>query len=290
VLKQCLRLEIKKAIQNRYFVASIAIGCLIALVLFFTQAGAMTQYFRDFATNQAEGGVQGNPFLPMFTVFNQWLGGLSFGLAPTVFFFIFPLLISIPYGWSHAYEQRNGYIRQMVLRMGRRQYYVSKYAATFISAGLAMVIPLLFSFLISLIVFPAITPDVSYYTSYGVFAEALMSQWYYSQPFLYVGAYLLLDFFFCGLLGGIAFAIAASVKNRITCMLAPFFIAILFEYLNRTAFPPQYAFPEFSPLNFLHPAQFAHRASWIVIIAEAVLLVWLTLGVTMLSSKKREIY
>ncbi len=81
-----------------------------------------------------------------YTVFSTWIGGDGYSLGASVYFFIFPLLISIPYGWSYCEEKKNGYIGAVVAKAGKTSYFLAKYIAVFLTGGLAMVIPLFLTF------------------------------------------------------------------------------------------------------------------------------------------------
>ena len=85
----------------------------------------------------------------------------------------------------------------MVIRAGKMPYYLAKYAALFVSGGLAVVTPLLFNFLLTAMFIPAVRPDPSYLTAYGIGPASFLSMLFYAHPFLYVFAYLLIDFLFC---------------------------------------------------------------------------------------------
>ena len=146
-----------------------------------------------------------NTYEAIFTLYNHWIGGEPFSLGTTIYFFVFPLLVTIPYGWSYCEEKTSGYIRSMVVKAGKKNYYLAKYTSVFVSGGLAMIIPLLFNFLLTSLIFPAITPEVIYDTTTGVFGESLMSNVYYTNPLVYVSIYLLIDFVFCGLIACISY-------------------------------------------------------------------------------------
>lgn len=228
----------------------------------------------------------------METLFNHWIGGEAISIGSASLFFIFPLLIAIPYGWSYCAEQRNGYIRIMVLRSGRLQYYVSKYIAVFLSGGLAMVIPLAFNFLLTAMFVPAILPDPSYVTGGLLVGTSLMSFFFYSSPFLYIFLYLLLDFAFCGLIACISYALATFIKSRVAVVLLPFFILLAFKYISESLIYTSHTgkYKELSPMYFLRPAGMRLEASWLIIIVEAAVIFLFTILMTVVRGRRHEIY
>ncbi|MFP3154662.1 hypothetical protein LQZ18_09595 [Lachnospiraceae bacterium ZAX-1] len=204
---------------------------------------------------------------------------------------MFPLLAAIPYAWSYCEEKNSGYQRNIVVRSGKTQYFLSKYIAIFLSGGLTMVIPLAFNFLLTAMVFPAVTPNVIYDTAYGIFGSSLMSALYYSNPFLYLLFYLLIDFVFAGLVACIGFMVSFFVKYYVATIIVPLFLMLGVHYFRQfvyTSYAIQYK--EISPLYFLRPVQSAYRASWLIILAEIAALLLMTVVPLLLWERKREIY
>lgn len=109
-MQKVLRTEIKKAIMTGYFIISIAIGILISMLGLVYNVGL-------FCGNQRYDGM--NPCYEAFTLFNHWIGGEGFSLGSSLYFFVFPILIAIPYGWSYCGEQKSGYMSQMIVRTGK---------------------------------------------------------------------------------------------------------------------------------------------------------------------------
>lgn len=289
-MKNIVRLEIRKAFQNKLFWSAVIIGAAITLLSFVYYTGL---YMDQAQQKQAvmDTSVIFNPMTESFVLFNSWIGGEPFSMGSSIYFFAFPLLVAIPYGWSYCEEKKNGYIRDMVIRSGRTPYYFAKYIAVFLSGGAAMSIPLVFNFLMSAMIFPAVTPNVIYDTMYGVFGGSLMSILYYTAPFLYIIAYLCIDFVFGGLIACISFAMTSVIKNQVGVVAAPFFLILALHYSRRlvyTSFTVHYK--EISPLFFLRPAQAAYAASWTVIIVEAVILFLVTMSVSMIWERRHEIF
>lgn len=179
-------------------------------------------------------------------------------------------------------------MRNMVIRCGKTNYFAAKYLAVFVSGGLAMLLPLVFNLLLVAMFLPIATP-VPYYAMYtGIWASSLMSMLYYSQPFLYLLLYLLIDFIFCGLLACLSFAVTALIKNRVAVVLAPFLVLLAVQYSRRLVIFS--ASKEISPMAFLHPMPVGKDAAWGVILLEAAVLLVFTLCMTVVRGHKNEIY
>lgn len=283
-----IRLECKKAVFNKFFLLAILIGCGITASSFVPD---IQPYYRDLSLLQK---VQGsyNPCLPLESLFNHWIGSEAISAGSGNFFFIFPLLIAIPYGWSYCAERRSGYLRSVVLRAGRLRYYGAKYLAVFVSGGLAMVIPLLFNFLVTALFVPAVTPDPSYITGYGISGTSLLSLLFYTRPFLYIFLYLLLDFAFCGLLTCLCFALAAFIKSRVAVVVLPLFILLAFQYFCNSFIYASFTgiHKELSPMYFLRPVPAAYDTSWAIIGVEAAILFLFTFFFSVVRGARHEIY
>ena len=292
MLWNTVKLECRKAICNKYFLLVVLIGCAIT---FFSLIPNLQSYYKDIndiKNFEKEFSVIYNSMAPIETVFNHWIGGEAYTPGSADFFFLFPLLVSIPYGWSYCAEKRSGYIKNAVIRSGRGQYYFSKYTALFLSGGLAMVIPLLFNFLLVCMFIPAVTPDPSYLTSYGIISSSFLSMLFYSNPFLYVAIYLIVDFIFCGLIACMCFAFTEFIKSRVIVVLLPFFTLLGFNYIcfSFIYISSNVIYTELSPMSFLRPAPAAYGTNWIVIVIEGAILFLFTFLITVVRGRRNEIY
>ncbi|HIT90010.1 MAG TPA: hypothetical protein IAC41_06295 [Candidatus Merdenecus merdavium] len=290
-MKYLIKMEIKKAIKNRFFLIAVLIGGAITVLslIYNYQIYHEHQLMLRYVRGNSE--VVQNPLYPMFTVFNNWIGGEPFSLGSSLYFFVFPLLVALPYGWSYCEEKTSGYHRYVVAKTGKTKYFLSKYLAVFISGGLAMVIPLIFNFITAMLIFPAITPIVVYDTAYGVFGGSLMSKLYYTIPFIYLLVYLIIDFVFCGLIACLAFVGSVFIKYKAVVVILPQMLLLLFHYVRQYVYVSggtQYK--EISPLFFLRPVQSAYRASWVIILVEMLILFVVTFGICVLGEKRNEIY
>jgi hypothetical protein len=292
MLWNTIKLECKKAICNIFFLAAILIGCAIT---FLTLAPRLQSYYHDMEMNKivsAQEGVLYNSYMRIETLFSHWIGSDAITPGSTNYFFLFPLLIAIPFGWSYCAERRSGYVRNMVIRAGRTHYHLSKYMGLFLSGGLAMTIPLLFNFLLTAMFIPAVKPDPSYITSYGIISSSFLSMIFYTRPFLYVFLYLLIDFVVCGLIACLCFTVGVFVRIRIVAVLAPFFILLSFHYLcySFVYTQPGVVYTELSPMAFLRPVAAAYNTNWLVVLLWGVALFGITFGLSVIRGRRHQIY
>ena len=264
-----LKLELKKAFKNKFFWISVVLGCLITLLSFEHMVNMYYEGMSAISGNSTD--IIYDPHIGINTVFNCWIGGEPFSLGSSIYFFVFPLLIALPYGWSYSEERKCGYRRMMITKTGKKKYYCAKYVAVFLSGGVAMVLPLIFNFWMTLLVVPAILPDVTMNMFYGVFGGSFLAELYYTVPFLYVAIYLFIDFVYCGFLVCICMAVSGIVRQKWGVVLIPFllllFVHVITDYIYSD---PSVAYKELSPLYFLRGVEVRYSFSGSIILLFAI--------------------
>ncbi|MCI9639902.1 MULTISPECIES: hypothetical protein [unclassified Emergencia] len=291
MLWNIVKLECKKAICNKFFILVVVIGIGIT---FLSLIPSLESYLQDMEAHlriSEEFGLR-NPLMPMETLFNHWIGGEPHSTGSQDYFLLFPLLISIPYGWSYCAERRSGYEKNVVIRTGRLRYYFAKYLALFLSGGLAMVLPQLFNFLLAAMFFPAVTPSAVYDTAYGISASSFMSMLFYTRPFLYVILYLFIDFLLCGLIACLCFVLSVLVKRPVMVTLLPFFLLLGFSYLCQSFVyrSSTVIYTELSPMTFLRATPATYDTNGFVVFGWAAVLFLLTFLPVVLRGIRHEIY
>ena len=151
---RCVKAELRKAFQNRMFLISLAVG-LLACGMDVVQNALTVRRLTE--TMLELEGISTSP--EGFSLFTQWIAvnGTTFGNI--VFYFVWPILAVLPFGWSYTEERRSGLFDQIVSRVGRRTYFVSKYAAVFVSGGAAVALPVLADLLANALVCPYCVPE-----------------------------------------------------------------------------------------------------------------------------------
>ena len=283
-----LKLELKKAFKNKFFWISVVLGCLITLLSFEHMVNMYYEGMSAISGNSTD--IIYDPHIGINTVFNCWIGGEPFSLGSSIYFFVFPLLIALPYGWSYSEERKCGYRRMMITKTGKKKYYCAKYVAVFLSGGVAMVLPLIFNFWMTLLVVPAILPDVTMNMFYGVFGGSFLAELYYTVPFLYVAIYLFIDFVYCGFLVCICMAVSGIVRQKWGVVLIPFllllFVHVITDYIYSD---PSVAYKELSPLYFLRGVEVRYSFSGSIILLFAIGLLVISL-IGIIKEYRTEIY
>lgn len=266
-MKSILKLEIKKAFRNKFFWISILIGSLITLLSFIPNVNYYFQNVANIQNGITDTGIISDPHACINTVFNSWIGGEPFSLGTSIYFFVFPLLTALPYGWSYSEEKQNGYRRLMVTKTGKKAYYTAKYLAVFLSGGVAMIFPLLLNFWMVSLVIPAVLPDVTACIYYAVFGSSFLAELYYTVPFLYVTLYMVIDFLFCGLLACVSFAVSGVIRQKWVAVIVPFLFLLFVHTATRFVYSNSgMIYREISPLYFLRGVEARYSSSGIIIL------------------------
>lgn len=80
MLKRMIRLELRKALKNKWFYGAIFIGCAITMLSF---ADKIDLYQNGLLTQEREGS---NPMQAASGLFNLWIGGEPFSLGGAIYF------------------------------------------------------------------------------------------------------------------------------------------------------------------------------------------------------------
>jgi hypothetical protein len=288
-MKNVVRLELGKAFKNWRFLLSILIGCALNIgsaVIRIQSYYSDSSYFQKIAS----AGIISNPVVEAESFYNRWIGADAYTLFATLFFYLAPLLCTIPFAWSYCQERNRYYERNMVVRCGRYRYYSAKWIATFCAGGLAVLIPVLLNILVVSMFVPARTPSIDYVIySYGIYYPELGSKLLYTMPALYVCMRLLIIFVFCGLLAVLGMSIAYITKNQVAVLITSFFICVALQFIEGGVFAFSKYSASLSPINFLGQIGNTSKFLWGVLL-EGGIIAAITIISTCVRGKRHEIY
>jgi hypothetical protein len=202
-------------------------------------------------------------------------------------FTLLPLLACIPYGWSAGKERVESYLANEMIRCGRKNYYLCKYIATFLSGAIAVTIPLIFNLLLTAMFLPAIKPDVDYLMYYAVRYGAFAADLLYTHPLLYVAVYLCLDFIFAGLFACMSMALGNFINHSIPVLVLPFMGLLALRYAKSILFYEYHV--EISPLDFLHSTAVINPTKGWIVLLEGSLFLILTFIAGVKMGEKRDV-
>jgi len=270
-MKQILKNEFERALKNKLILVSLIIGLGITVSHFILN---VLPFYNNFYP-------EGAPY--MLTAFHKWMGGEDNNVQPTLYYLVVPIIISLPYLGTIKSDSESGYIKNVFTRIGKKQYYISKYIVTFVTAGVLSVIPLIVNFLLTAMILPATIPQSS--TSlYPIFSYHMMGDLFYEKPYAYLGIYIIIDLIYFGLLTTIGLTVSYISDNKFVVTLSPFILYLIVYAVTMVTGKDQYC-----PFGFLRPSQ--PVVSNIVIIGiEMIILLILGGGVFLYVGNKKETF
>lgn len=276
-MRTSLRTELYKALHNRMFFSALGIGIIISLINVVQCSGTVQEYTNWLLRVISEGRSMSTSYIG-FSLFINWMGTNLISFSRSLFFFIWPVLAAMPYGWSYSSERRSGYYNQVASRSSRKRYFCSKYIAVFVSGGLAVAVPLLFDLLANALVSPDAVPDVTLMIqpiSNGCFLSGL----YYTHPWVFALIWCFVDFLWGGIAACTCFLVGAKIRLQVIVMLVPFMIFVLLDGLNTTVRRFMLLYQTFSPLQLAQPITMSANPGWVVFSVMGVLfLLTVTVG------------
>lgn len=255
VLKQ----ELSQVFRRLSFWSALILGTFLSLVHYIREVllpYQTPQYIAQFI-------AQGN----LLSVFNLWLGSSFTTLEAYLFFLILPALAALPFAGSFCEELQTGFLRVKLLSCRhKRDYYHAKALAVFLAGGFTVIVPLLLNLLCTAATVPAFVPIASS-ARFSIFPSSMWAELYYSHPWVYTVAYLIIIFVFSGLFAQIALVVSYHLQNRIMVLLSPMLLYVFLYGICSTL-----SIGQFAPFCFLPLDQPVFGVSVKIIIVEAVLL------------------
>lgn len=272
-MKDILRVEMKRAVSNRSLMFSVLIGMSIAI---FHEISYVLP-----ATKQIDILIEHGVY--PYSLFNSWLGAMLTTLPNTLFYFILPIVATIPYAMSYFDDCKSGVIKNICIRTKKEYYLLSKYIAVFSSAAFSIAFSLCFSLWLTALSVPALTPDAST----GVFTiidKNMWSQLFYRHPFVYTFLYIFIDAIFAGLFSTLSLMITHFTDNKFVVILTPFIVYLIVYFIVELNFDSKY-----DPVHFLNPSQPVF-SSPLIIVTFGVVLFIVSFGGFYYRSKRDEIF
>lgn len=272
-MKRLLKVELSRSLTSKSMLSALIIGLIIVLAQVFQEVIPASRFIEE--------GLKYNK--PMFfpgSAFMHWISQ-SISMETFLYYMILPILATIPFVDSFFTDKKSGYIKNVLIRAKKKDYYISKYMATFISGGLAVVIPLIVSFLITSMILPSMLPEV---TNGGVFPTSMWSKLFYTNPYFYVLGYLIIDFIFSGLIATIALSVSLIADYRFAVLIAPFLIYIFIYSLGTSL-----GIIDYQPFFFLQSGGY-FNSRFSVILIEMIILGAITSTTFLIKGGKEDIY
>lgn len=225
-MKTLIKIEFERAFRSKGLLISLIVGAAIAIIQFAVVVFPVSRNILEFF----DGSVNTYPR----SVFKWWMGVDSIHPYLRIYVIIFPLLAAIPYASSYFEDRKHGYIKSMCTRVRRRQYLISKYAAVFVTGGIAVTLPMLLNLLLTASVLPSLVPVGN--GMFGVGSVCMYSDLFYVHPYLYTFLYMIMYFVYGGVFATLALVCSLIFDYSFFVLLFPFVIyyglGIIAPYIN----------------------------------------------------------
>lgn len=223
-----LKIEIKRAFTSKKFYIALLIGLGIAIVQSVT---GIRQELEDQRICELYKLYEKDRFTQSSSLYT-WMFGNMVNVEQYIFFIIFPFIATLPHASSFFEDKKNGMYRVMVLKCGKMKYFISKYIAVFLSGGAAILIPIVFNLLTTMMFIPTVKPET---TSgiYAVWSKTMIGDMFYSRPALYLTIFIITDVLAAGFFATISIIVSYLTEYKFVVEMAPLFIYIfLFSFLG----------------------------------------------------------
>ncbi len=255
-MKKVFKNEMRRAFLGHTMAFVLLFECILAVLHFIIYG------IGDLGTVDWMLSLEKNPYRAPYSVFMIWMGGNTYNLPGFIYTMLLPLLAVLPYGASYFDDIKSGFAKNVYLRTKRMPYLKVKYAVAFLCGGVVAIAPLCINFLLMLMIYPALLPEISS-CLYSIYATVMWYQLFYTHPFLYVGGFLIILFVFGGLISGLGMAFGLLADYRYIVISMPLLIHIfLYALANLTLYG------NISPVYYLLPG--SGMASGKVILLEFI--------------------
>ena len=267
-MKNEWKTEWYRATHSNYFKVAMLIGGFISLAHFVLCVCPLYQFLDE--------------ELYPFSVYGKWIGIDNISVYSSMYYFLLPILIALPFVGTLKEDLRTGYVRNVFIRVDKCSYYIAKFSVNFVVAGMITVIPLILNFILTAMVLPLVKPQSGSFL-FPIYQCHFLGDFYYEHPFCYVVIYLILNFIFMGLLSVTGLLAAFFCERVFSAMLTPFMVYLLLYALTQIT-----GWHEVCPFAFLRPGQ--PITTNIVIVAIEIGLLLGAGGIYYYVGEKKEIY
>ncbi len=252
-MSSILKIELRRAFINKIFLIALALGLCFAIAHLLV---VVIPYGVGDAWAAWRTGTKGS--YP-FSVYNTWLGATGYSIFTTLYYFILPLIVCLPYADSLYMDITSGYAANVISRIGKTRYFAAKAIAVFLSAGIVAILPLVINFLTAALFVPLLMPDPLAGT-FPVSPRSMFADLFYTAPIAYLCIFGMLTFVVAGIVACLCLVFSYLLANRFIVLIAPFLLCVISYFVLTGS-----GLAGYSPINLLIPAQFHHvQFDWVV--------------------------
>lgn len=268
---RAVKTELWKALHNPMFYAALVLGTLIAMINVVENADIVRQLsLRILESNGSKDPIG-------FSLFIHWIAVAAASFGHRAFYFVWPILAAMPFGWSYAQERRNGVYNQMLARSNVKRYFRAKYIAVFVSGGLAVAIPVLLNLLVNALICPYVIPRAIIPISL-VNDGYFLSELYYTVPWVYALVWCGMEFLIGGAAACVCLTVGTKFRLQIMVILTPFALFVLLDGILSVLRNFVKIEADLSPLNLAAAAGATPNPEWAVCTVLGILVLGSLLG------------
>lgn len=260
-MKNCIKVELWKAVHNSYFNLALITGLLLALYNFFTTLQTVPDLLERSVSAMSEG-------LPIYnfkgaSLFIWWTADNLANFGSVYFFQIWPLIAAIPFAWSYSQESKSGSIVQYVVRMNRKQYFAAKYIAVFVTGGLVVAIPVFTDLMINALICPA--ENLMFYNQLtGIYEASFLSKLFFTHPFFHALIWCGIDFLFGGSASVLCFLLGGKPKYIFIASVFPFAFLYTISVIGTLVMSVTGSYLQLSILNMAQHSSAGIAPGWLL--------------------------
>lgn len=266
-----VKTELRKALHNPMFYAALILGTLIAMINVAENADVVHQLSQRIQESNGSKSYIG------CSLFIHWIAVAAASFGYRAFYFVWPILAAMPFGWSYAQERRDGVYNQMVIRSNAKRYFYAKYIAVFVSGGLAVAIPVLLNLLANALVCPYVIPRAIVPISL-VNDGYFLSELYYTVPWVYALVWCGMEFLIGGAAACVCLIVGTKFRLQILVVLTPFALFVLLDGILSVLRSFVKIKVNLSPLNLAAAAGATPNPEWAVCAVLGILVLGSLLG------------
>lgn len=207
-----LKFELYRAFHSRTFLISILIGIVICAL--------------ELCSFYAEFGAYHNKYLVQ-----AWIGTEYVFAYNQMFYILLPVIACLPYGGSYFTDIKTGYEKNICVKSSRLMYVFSKSIATFLSAFVAVLIPLGLDLFVVAGIFPNYSPERLQFMCISLTDVHLFTEILFYHPVIYCVIFTLIDCMFAGIIALISISVTKIVKSHFSAVVLPMVMLIISSVL-----------------------------------------------------------
>lgn len=147
-MKAGMKFELYRAFHNKAYLFALFLACVIAVAQFVLYVWPLRNGYH----------IMDNMTYPP-SLYNTALMFDFKSFFGYFYYYAAILLAAVPYVTTYYTDLREGYIKNIYIRMNRTGYLAGKYMAVFLTGGTICVIPLMLNLYLSALVIPALIPQ-----------------------------------------------------------------------------------------------------------------------------------